>query len=164
MSFQLFKAEILGNLQTQHSSKTKTAIVIGTAYNNLVQRMIEPLCGGVMFYTLIPKTPALIAGLQSVFTQNLLTAKKRVNIFQQFAPHIYTYWTGATTVGPLGNVTLTSTGVFNGPFLPETTDPNLWLDVLCAVCSTHIKTLVGIYINSTTGASSPWSGSVLMVI
>lgn len=164
MSFKLFKSEVLGNLRTQHDSKTKTSQIIGTAYNNLVQRMIEPLTGGMTFYSCIPKTPSLITGIQSVFTKNITSSKKSVNIFKQFEPFILSYWAGANTVGPLGAVTITSTGSFKGPIIPENTNPTLWLDVFCAVASVHIKSLVGIYVNSASGTTTPWSGAMLVVL
>lgn len=160
MSYQLFKTEILAKNGVQFNDRMKASKVIGNAYNNLIQRHFEVLSGGGQFSTLSPKTQILIQGIQQVFEQNSMS-HNRVNIWSQFAPHIYSYWTGGVAIGSTGIVTITSTGVFKGPPIPENDNPQIWINVFIGVISVHITTLVGTYTNFVTGITVPWSGALL---
>ena len=162
MSYQVFKAEVLAGLAKPHSDKLKPAKVLAKAYNNLIQRHFETLTGAGQFSLAAAGTSGLIAGFHAAFTQNYASANKRVNIFQQLAPYIYTYWAAQTAIGPLGIATVTYTGNFSGPIIPESNNPTLWLDVFIGVIATHILTLVGTYTNFVTGATTPWTGALLL--
>lgn len=162
MSYQTFKAEVLAGLTKPHTDKMKPARILATAYHNLILRHIESLTGGGVFLLGTAKLPGLIAGFHAAFTQNLASANKRVNIFQQLAPYIYTYWAGNTALGALGVAIVSGTGSFSGPIIPESNSPTLWLDVFIGVIAIHLKTITGTYTNYVSGATTPWSGVTLL--
>lgn len=162
MSYETFKGEILAGQIKPHTDKTRGARVIAQAYTNLVLRHFETLTGAGQYFSAPAMTATLQAGLQGVFTQNLLSETNRVPQFNKWAPYIYSYWAAATIPGPLGIVVVTYTGNWVGPVMPETNDPQLWLRVLSGIIYTHIISLAGTYTNYFTGITSPWSGGLLL--
>lgn len=160
MSFQLFKQEILGRIGKQHESRTKTSKIIADAYVNLIMRHFETISGGGQFMTIQSKKQILARGIQNNFEMNI-KSDRRINVWDQLAPHIYSAWTGNQCIGPTGMVMITGTGVFKGPPIPENDDPKIWLEVFCGVIAVHLTTLIGTYTNFVTGVTIPWSGVLL---
>lgn len=160
MSYQLFKTEILAKLNKTHTSKTKTAGILATAYTNLILRHFEVLTGGGVFSMSSTKTQPLKMQIQSVFMQNY-TSHNRVNLWSQLSPGIMTFWTGQICMGTTGIVAVTSPGTFMGPPIPESNNPAIWIDMFSYVSAIHLKTLVGTYTNYVTGITVPWSGTLL---
>ena len=161
MSLSLFKTEIMALTGMQHVSRMQFAQTVGTAYNNLILRCFETLSGGGQFLAAAAGTPTLINGIHSITEQNL-NQHKDVNFFSQIAPHIYTYWAGQPCIGPLGVVTVTSPGNFQGPIVPQNFDATIFIGIFQGVVATHLLTLSGTYINSVTGVTTPWSGATLL--
>lgn len=145
----------------QHVSRIQFAQVVGKAYNGLVERSFETLTGAGKVIAPSAKLPGLISGIYSI-TESNLAQTNQVNFFSQIAPHIYTYWAGAVITGPLGIVNVQGTGVFAGPIVPQNYNIEIWLAIFLGVVATHILTLVGTYINSVTGITTPWSGALLL--
>ena len=162
MSYSLFQAEILAGLRSPHSDKTRGAEVIAKAYTNLILRHFETLTGAGQYYSAPTKTAILQSGLQTIFLQNLSAETNRVSQFNKGGPYMKLFWAGAVIPGPLGIVTVTNTGTWKGPVMPENNDPTLWLRVLCGITATHLLSLSGTYLNFYTGATSAWSGGLLL--
>lgn len=161
MSYKTFKAEILAGLKEPHQNQTLPATVIATAYTNLILRHIIPLNGGGGFKQVVVKTKLLEQELNIIFQQNITSAQNRINFWDQLSPAIIKFWTGELSFGPLGIVNITNPGTFTGPEIPESDDPEIWLDVFIGVASTHILTLQGIYTNYWLPFTIPWSGALL---
>lgn len=162
MSYLLFKAELLANLVPPHQSPTKQARVIANAYTRLVQRHFEILTGGGTARLAQTRTPILQAGLQAVFSANRLYGRVPINIFTQMSPAFYAYWAGQTVIGPLGIATVIFPGLFRGPVVKPGFSYITWVNILCAVLAAHIMTLAGIYTNTYTGITFPWSGVMFL--
>lgn len=163
MSYQLFKAEILGNLTKPHTSKTKTANVITTAYTNLIMRSFETITGGGQFIQSPLRKLPLQIGIQTVLTLGLLK-QNRFNFFNEIGPYFKSFWAGQTCLGTTGVIVITSPGIFQGPIIPESSNFTIWLDVFIGVIATHLLTLTGNYTNYYSGVTTPWSGALFMVL
>lgn len=161
MSYSLFKTEIMALTGMQHVSRMQFAQVVGNAYNNLVLRCFETLSGGGQFLAAAGGVGALINGIHSITEQNL-QQHNNIDFFNQIAPFIYTYWAGQPCIGPLGVVTVTSPGTFQGPIVPQNFDATIFINIFQGVVATHLLTLQGTYVNSITGVTTPWSGVTLM--
>lgn len=162
MSFTLFKAELLGRLLPPHASPVKQAIVLSTAYNNLVLRKFEVLTGAGTAVNSAPKVPALQAGLQAIFELNRRVGFARINFFEMLNPVLLAFWSGMVYVGPLGVATVLFPGVIIGPTIPESTSFVAWMNILCGALAAHMLTLAGIYVNTILGIPLPWSGVFLI--
>lgn len=161
MSYSLFKTEIGALTGMQHVSRLQFAQVVGKAYNGLVERHFETLTGSGKVVAPIARLPALIQGIYSI-TESNLAQSNDVNFFSQIAPFIYTYWAGQVMMGPLGIATITSTGIFQGPIVPQNFNIQIWLNVFVGVVAVHILSLIGTYTNYVSGITSPWSGGLLL--
>lgn len=161
MSYSLFRSEINALTGMQHVSRIQYAQIISSAYNGLVMRSFESLTGGGQYIGASAKLPGLFQGIHSI-TESNLNQHKTVNFFSQIAPHIYTYWAGAVIPGPLGLVTLTSTGNFKGPIIKQNFNFQIWINTFIGVVAVHIMSLVGTYLNYVTGVTTPWSGALLI--
>lgn len=161
MSYSLFRAQINALTGMQHVSRIQFAQTIANAYNGLVERSFETLTAGGIVVGAVAGLPGLTAGIYSITEKNLHQTKE-VNFFTQIAPFIYQYWVGKTIVGPTGVVTITTTGNFKGPMIKQNFTFQIWITTFVAVVAVHIMSLQGMYVNNTTGLTSPWSGALLI--
>ena len=164
MSWSLFKTRCSVLTGPQHVSETLFAQTIAQAYHQTVLLHFESMTAGGKVINAAPKLPLLQQQIQVWCTANM-TTHSEINFLQQIGPAFVSYWTGIIIAGPTGIVTVYNPGVWNGIYLKQHLDFNIFINALILCCRTHITSLSGQYVSTVLpSVTAPWSGVMLQAL
>lgn len=163
MSWSLFKSKCNVLTGNPHVSLTQYAFTISDAYHQAVTLHFESMTGGGRLINNAPKFPILYQQILGQCQANLASSSPSIQILNQIGPFITSYWTGISIIGPLGNVLITSPGVFTAMPIVQNNNFDIMLTTMIMCFRSHIMSLLGTYTSTVIpGVVTPFSGATLI--
>lgn len=164
MSWSVFKAKCNVLTGNPHVTPELFAFTIADAYVTCISMHFDSMTGGGVLTTMTPKLPLLQQQILMYCNLNRQAAVD-VDFLAQIGPAFVNSHVGGIIVGPLGTVTVTSTGSWTNIKVPANTNFQIILDALVVSCRTHLMTMSGQYVSSCVpGLVSPWSSALLQCL
>lgn len=174
MSWTTAKYDILASIPKQHTSTDLFASTLSRAYQSAIERHNDSISLSLLGAPGPFNDPVVLskAGQFAMYQYILsicnsnLTHDKELIFLQQIGPAIIQYWSVPhVIIGATGVTTITSPGVWTPFYVSQNTlSLSVLVDWFVTCCRAHLITLTGIYVNNTTGITTPWTGAALLSV